>query len=232
MTIKIAGCDLGNASASFVIAKVESDGTFDVENTAYISHDGNPFEVFKKWYRENNVVECAALGVTGLYAGELVEPALVLPEDACQEADRLAQSAGNSIPITARCSVFAKSEMTHYANQGKPTSELFKGFFGSVARNAGALLSKNEAVRPVYLIGGLTRIHSFVEAFSGAVGKTAVLPENRLTLEAEGGASIAAGHVNGQGAFHLSADPDKLIHIQKNALRCWRLTIQQKTGSR
>ena len=293
MTIKIAGCDLGKASASFVIAKVAGDGAFDVESTAHISHDGNPFEVFKKWYRENNVVECAALGSTGLYAGELVEPALVLPEDACQEAaleanpmfphemnlvsvgargysvlsrrplngsnrnsdknadgirflyhflendkcssgageniqkiagrfglditeaDRLAQSAGNSIPITARCSVFAKSEMTHYANQGKPTSDLFKGFFGSVARNAGALLSKNGAGGPVYLIGGLTRIHSFVEAFSGAVGKTAVLPENRLTLEAEGAASIAAGHVNGQGAFHLPADPDKLIHIQK-----------------
>lgn len=293
ITIKIAGCDLGKASASFVIAKVASDGTFDVESTAHISHDGNPFEVFKKWYRENNVVECSALGATGLYAGELVEPALVFPEDACQEAaleanpmfpeemnlvsvgargysvlsrcppnssnrnsdknndsmrffyhflendkcssgageniqkiagrfgldikeaDRLAQSAGNSIPITARCSVFAKSEMTHYANQGKPTSELFKGFFGSVARNAGALLSKNRAGGPVYLIGGLTRIHSFVEAFSDAVGNAAVLPGNCLTLEAEGAASIAAAHVNGQGAFHLPADPDDLINIQK-----------------
>ena len=46
-----------------------------------------------------------------------------------EEADRLAGAAGNSIPITARCSVFAKSEMTHYANQGKPTSELLKRFF-------------------------------------------------------------------------------------------------------
>jgi len=32
------------------------------------------------------VAECAALGATGLYAGELVSPVLVFPEDACQEA--------------------------------------------------------------------------------------------------------------------------------------------------
>jgi activator of 2-hydroxyglutaryl-CoA dehydratase/predicted nucleotide-binding protein (sugar kinase/HSP70/actin superfamily) len=287
--IKIAGCDLGKASASLIIGKVSDNGTFDVESSAYISHDGNPFEVFKKWYRENNVAECAALGATGLYAGELVGPAMVLPEDACQEAaleanpvfphemslvsvgargysvlsrsradhsdknydgkrflyhflendkcssgagenirkiagrfgldieeaDRLGSSAGTTIPITARCSVFAKSEMTHYANQGKPLSELFKGFFESVARNAVALLSRNGAKGPVYLIGGLTRIQSFVEAFSDAAGKTVLLPENCLTLEAEGAAAIAAARVKGQGAFHLPADPDDLIHIQK-----------------
>ncbi len=291
MTMRVAGCDLGKASAGFVVAKVEGDGTFEVESTAHITHEGNPFEVFKKWYRENNIAECAALGATGLYAGELVEPVRVFPEDACQEAaleanpmfphemnlmrvgargysvlsrrpqngskanlnnhndpmgffyhfqendkcssgggeniqkiagrfgldirkaDRLARSAENGIPITARCSVFAKSEMTHYANQGKPTGELFNGFFGSVARNAGALLSKNGAKGPVYLIGGLTRIHSFVEAFSHAIGQRAIVPENCLTLEAEGAASIAADHVNGQG--HLPADPDALIRIQK-----------------
>jgi len=33
-----------------------------------------------------------------------------------EEADKMAVSAKNEISITARCSVFAKSEMTHYAN--------------------------------------------------------------------------------------------------------------------
>ncbi|MBC2714472.1 MAG: hypothetical protein HF978_04100 [Desulfobacteraceae bacterium] len=312
MTIKIAGCDLGKASASFVIAKVKGDGSFDVESTAHISHEGNPFEVFKKWYRENNVGQCTALGATGLYAGELKEPVLVFPEDACQEAaieadaaapdemnlvsvgargysvlarrpadggsganapkasdasgsldrqnssrffyqflendkcssgageniakmtnrfgleidaaDELAVSAEKSIPITARCSVFAKSEMTHYANQGKPARELFKGFFGSVAGSTAGLLAKNNTSGPAYLIGGLTRIQSFVDAFSDATGKTVVLPENRLTFEAEGAARIAADRIATAHAAPnampkatttLPKDPELLIDIQE-----------------
>lgn len=297
MTIKIAGCDIGKASVGFVIATVNGDGTFDVESTAHISHDGNPFEAFKEWYRENNVAQCAALGATGLYAGELVKPVLVFPEDACQEAtidadvaapdemnlvsvgargysvltrrlaegvaganvdnpqnasrffyeflendkcssgageniakmtnrfgmeidaaDELAVSAEKNIPITARCSVFSKSEMTHYANQGKPAGELFKGFFGSVAGNTAGLLAKNNTCGPVYLIGGLTRIQSFVDAFSAAAGRDVILPENRLTFEAEGAARIAAAHVAANTAPHdmtdLPKEPGSLIDIQ------------------
>jgi activator of 2-hydroxyglutaryl-CoA dehydratase/predicted nucleotide-binding protein (sugar kinase/HSP70/actin superfamily) len=265
-----------------------------VENTEYISHEGNPFGVFKKWYQDNNVAECAALGATGLYAGELVSPVLVFPEDACQEsaleadpmipdemnlvsvgargysvlarrsadgdsrvnadnqqnasrffyqflendkcssgagenirkmtnrfgleieaADKLAVSAAKSIPITARCSVFAKSEMTHYANQGKPASELFKGFFGSVAGNTVGLLAKNKTSGPIYLIGGLTRIQSFVDVFSADAGRDVILPENCLTFEAEGAARIAAAHVAANATADLPKDPESLIDIQE-----------------
>ena len=41
-----------------------------------------------------------------------------------EEADRLASRATDAIPITARCSVFAKSELTHFANQGRPLDAL------------------------------------------------------------------------------------------------------------
>ncbi len=106
MTMKIAGCDLGKASASFVVAGINDDGHIDVEHTSHISHDGNPFDVFKKWYQEKNIAECAALGATGLYAGELVEPVLVLPEDACQEAaleaDSTAPDEMNLVSVGAR----------------------------------------------------------------------------------------------------------------------------------
>ncbi|MFZ2808261.1 MAG: hypothetical protein WA017_05485 [Desulfosalsimonadaceae bacterium] len=86
MTVKIAGCDLGKASACFVTARLKDDGAMEVETATRVSHDGDPFGAFKSWYRENNISKCAALGVTGLYADELKAPALVFPEDACQEA--------------------------------------------------------------------------------------------------------------------------------------------------
>ncbi len=83
---RIAGCDLGKSSAGFFIADVRADGTFEGGKATRVSHDGNPFETFKKWYMENRIAECAALGATGLYAGELKAPVMVFPEDACQES--------------------------------------------------------------------------------------------------------------------------------------------------
>jgi hypothetical protein len=56
------------------------------------------------------------------------------------EADALALSAERAIAITARCSVFAKSEMTHFGNQGEPRDALFLGYFDSIARYVAALL--------------------------------------------------------------------------------------------
>jgi hypothetical protein len=199
MSRRIAGCDLGKASSSFAIASVGDGGEVVIEDVQYLLHEGKPLELFREWYREKDVASCAALGATGIYADELTDPVLTLPEDSCQEAalelqsgledslnlvsigargygilsrkpggserpgrnggapsftyqylendkcssgtgenikkiagrfglsieeaDALAQSAPDGIPITARCSVFAKSEMTHFANQGKPTGE-------------------------------------------------------------------------------------------------------------
>ena len=58
MTLRVAGCDLGKASAGFVIVKVNQDGALEVENAAYTSHEGNPFGVFKKWYQDNHDEPC------------------------------------------------------------------------------------------------------------------------------------------------------------------------------
>ncbi|MCP4039417.1 MAG: hypothetical protein GY733_20920, partial [bacterium] len=268
MSTRIAGCDLGKASASFVLARILDDGKLVVDDTWYLLHDGSPLEAFSKWYAENDVASCDALGATGIYADELTDVAAIVPEDSCQqaalelqpelegalnlvtigargysvlcrrpadesgkpanggaprylyhyvendkcssgtgeniakiagrfglsieEADAMAVAAGESIPITARCSVFAKSEMTHFANQGKPTGELFRGYFASVARNTHSLLARNRVDGPVYLIGGPTRIRSFVDAFEALVGDEVHSPQYADCLDALGAAAIAA----------------------------------------
>ncbi len=66
-----------------------------------------------------------------------------------EEADALARGASDTIPITARCSVFAKSEMTHFGNQGRPADALFRGYFGSIARYVAALLARARVEGPV-----------------------------------------------------------------------------------
>ncbi len=284
MKYRIAGCDLGKVSASFVTAVVEENGEIKIEDANHLYHDGNPLSVFKKWYRENNIAACKGLGATGHYAEELVLPVMVFPEEACQEAlldsdhsfpetmnlvsagasgysvlsrtsgldmkgesgkyyyqylendkcssgsgeniqkisarfgldiaeaDRLAKEADGTIPITARCSVFSKSEMTHYANQGKSTNELFKGFFGSVAGNISSLLSRNRADGPVYFIGGCAIVDSLKEAFNGIINETINYPENNLTFEAEGAVRLAVENVKNK-SITLPEDPEQLIKI-------------------
>jgi activator of 2-hydroxyglutaryl-CoA dehydratase/predicted nucleotide-binding protein (sugar kinase/HSP70/actin superfamily) len=287
MTLKIAGCDLGKASAGFVIGTVDDDGTVTVEDAQYILHEGDPLGQFKTWYRDNHVDTCAALAATGVHADELDAPVLILPEDSCQEAalelspelegalnlvsigargygvltrrpadadsrsqgylyqylendkcssgtgeniqkiadrfglgieeaDRMALSADDGIPITARCSVFAKSEMTHFANQGKPTAELFKGYFGSVARNTYALSTRNRVEGPVYLIGGPSGIRSFRTAFEDLLGEPVMSPPFAECFEAAGAAAIAAQQAQNAHLDHLPEDPAELVKAKQS----------------
>ncbi|MDP6404584.1 MAG: BadF/BadG/BcrA/BcrD ATPase family protein [Alphaproteobacteria bacterium] len=280
--MRIAGCDLGKASVGFVIAEVSEDGKIEIEDRRYTLHDGDPMGHFAAWYRDNDIASCGALAATGVYADELCEPVLMLPEDSCQEAalelspelegalnlvsigargygvlsrrpagngsakfhyqylendkcssgtgeniqkitdrfglavaeaDELALSVADSIPITARCSVFAKSEMTHFANQGRPTAELFKGYFGSVARNTYALATRNQVEGPVYLIGGPAQIQSFRSAFEELMGAPVTSPPLAECFEAAGAMAIAAQQARaGNGAGRaLPQDPAALL---------------------
>lgn len=282
--LRIAGCDLGKASARFVVAQIGADGALAIEDTRCEPHDGDPVGLFSAWYREQGIASCAVLAATGVHADELRDPVLVLPEDSCQEAalelspgledalnlvsigasgygvlsrkpaaagpngggskyiyqylendkcssgageniqkiadrfglavgeaDHKALAAGEGIPITARCSVFAKTEMTHFANQGKPTGDLFKGFFASVARNTYALATRNRVDGPVYLIGGPARIASFRQAFEELLGAPVKTPPHAECFEAVGAAAIAALQARGQKFAPLPDEPAELV---------------------
>lgn len=279
----VAGCDLGKATAKFVILNVGDDGSLVVKDYRCIVHDGRPLDVFKKWYNEQHIDSCTALAATGLHSEELVAPVVSgLPEDACvssalrlqtdiqgpvnlvslgargyfvftrnrqghinyiendkcssgtgetivkiasrfglglEEADRLAAGAPVGIPISARCSVFAKSEMTHFGNQGKPTDQLMKGYFESVARNVTALLSRVRIEGPVYLMGGGARLVTFVKAFKDLAGGVVRIVGEPQLFEALGAALLAADQCRGEKLPKLPADPARLITPRQTRFR-------------
>ena len=124
------------------------------------------------------------------------------------EADRAAGRVTRSIPITARCSVFAKSEMTHYGNQGKPAAELFRGYFESVAGYVAALLGRIQVPGPVYLTGGGARLAAFVRALGEATRAPIVVPAEAQLLESLGALRLAA---EGTPPDRLPDDPDALL---------------------
>ena len=150
-------------------------------------------------------------------AGENIKKTVVRFGLDIKTADDMARAADEGIPITARCSVFAKSEITHFANQGKDTGRLLKGFFDSTARNVRGLLARQEVDGDVYLIGGCSRIGAFVNAFEQAIDRKVQILENGLCFEALGAATLAAEHFQNNGKVSLPEDVSSLIQVQKKS---------------
>ena len=273
--VRVAGCDLGTASARFVVARMQAGGELVVESCEEVEHGGDPLRALCDWYRRHDVASCAALGATGRYAAQLRSPVLSgLPEDAClelalehrselpgslsvvrigargysvltrsasgdvrftenekcssgtgetmvklagrfdlsvEEADALARSSEISVPISARCSVFAKSEMTHFANAGQPAAALFRGYFESVARHVAALLARLRVPGPVLVLGGASRIQTLVDALRRDVPGELILPADGSTWEALGAARAASQQLAARTPAPLPADPAELL---------------------
>jgi activator of 2-hydroxyglutaryl-CoA dehydratase/predicted nucleotide-binding protein (sugar kinase/HSP70/actin superfamily) len=276
MSKRVAGIDLGKSSLSFLIATSDGKGQLAVEQRGTVDHRGKPHDAFFEWYREHGVADVAQLAATGLYAGELLAPVRIYPEDSCAEAaldldgelpaalnlvtlgargygvlsrqesgvcrylendkcssgtgenaeriaarfgltlveaDRLAVASDETVSITARCSVFSKSEMTHYANQGRDAGALFKGYFASIAGNAFALLCRNRVDGPVYLAGGLSRVKSVRDTMEALIGGPLGTLPHPMTLEALGAAALAAEESQ---TARLPADPTALVESREH----------------
>ena len=150
------------------------------------------------------------------------------------EADNMALTAENSISITARCSVFAKSEMTHFANQGKNKKELLKGFFDSVAKNCASLINRNRVDGSVYLTGGCSQSQAFRQSFAEVLNQDILIPENALTFTALGASLVAKEQMDNPDA--LPEDPTELIKEKKERFSSlevaakWKdmVTVQQE----
>ena len=136
-----------------------------------------------------------------------------------EEADTAALVADESIPITARCSVFAKSEMTHFGNQGRNADALFRGYFNSIGTYVSALLARTRVDGPVHVIGGCSRIRSLVAGLEQAAGTEVQISDHALYLEAIGALSLASEQVLSAGARALPDDPNTLIQVQARRFR-------------
>ena len=134
------------------------------------------------------------------------------------EADRLAVAARTSVPITARCSVFAKSEMTHFANQGRPADALFRGYFGAVAAYVVALLERVRVPGPVLAVGGPSGLEALVRALAEAAAQPVTVPEHARSAEALGALVLAAEQVRAR-AGTLPEDPAVLLRPSARGFR-------------
>jgi predicted CoA-substrate-specific enzyme activase len=101
-----------------------------------------------------------------------------------------------SIPrIAGRCSVFAKTDITHHQQEGVAVEDILLGLAYAVVRNyKGAVVRKLPLQKPLLFIGGVAHNQGIVTAlndvFDLAAGEL-IVPEYFSQAEAVGAASIA-----------------------------------------
>jgi hypothetical protein len=102
-------------------------------------------------------------------------------------------SAGQAIPISKMCTVFAESEVVDRVADGANVSEIVRGVHEMVAGKAATLvrwLSK-DVLFPVVFSGGVAKNPGVVRALKRSLGGVIVVPEHPQIIGALGAALIA-----------------------------------------
>jgi activator of 2-hydroxyglutaryl-CoA dehydratase/predicted nucleotide-binding protein (sugar kinase/HSP70/actin superfamily) len=139
--------------------------------------------------------------------GETVEGLCTRLGRSLDEAVAAAEASPDGVTVTSRCAVFAKSELTHFANQGEPHGRIFKGLFAGVARNVHSLYDKSKVDGPVVLVGH----GALIAPVAGGIARLSDAP---VTVAPEAGAFEALGAAAFAAAtapVTLPADPAALV---------------------
>ncbi len=124
------------------------------------------------------------------------------------EAVELAAAAEDGVTVTSRCAVFAKSELTHFANQGETHGRIFRGLFAGVARNVYSLYDKSRVEGPLVLIGHGALIGPVAAGVVALNGGEGVVAPQAGVFEALGALRHAV-HRAARRSF--PADPETLV---------------------
>ena len=145
---------------------------------------GNGLEIF----RENS--RCSQ--GTGNFLRQLVERFSL----DIAEASELCADVEKPAPLSGRCPVILKTDMTHLANKGENRAQILAGLFDAVCENVTVLIKPGINPPNVYLIGGVSRSRRIQNTFRNSLQKLGMtlmpLDENgALFMEAIGAAAVA-----------------------------------------
>ncbi len=124
--------------------------------------------------------------------GETVEGLCSRLGRSLAEAVVLAEQSPDGVTVTSRCAVFAKSELTHFANQGEPHGRIFRGLFAGVARNVHSLYDKSKVDGPVVLVGHGSLVAPIAEGIAALSAAPVTVAEQAGVFEALGALAFSA----------------------------------------
>jgi predicted CoA-substrate-specific enzyme activase len=142
-------------------------------------------------FRENS--RCAQ--GTGNFLRQLVERFDLTVEEAAE----LAAAVDEAAPLSGRCPVILKTDMTHLANKGERKERILAGLLDAICENVQVLVKPSLSPGRVVLAGGVARarrvrehFRRFLERHGMELCETA--PEDGLFVEATGCALVAVDH--------------------------------------
>jgi predicted CoA-substrate-specific enzyme activase len=115
------------------------------------------------------------------------------------EASELCADVENPAPLSGRCPVILKTDMTHLANKGEGRAQILAGLFDAVCANVLVLVRPGVSPEHVCLLGGVSRSRriqrTFAQALAGSgMTLTPLAPKDALFFEATGAALEAVDH--------------------------------------
>ena len=167
----------------------------DVGPATVVSIGGHGFSVLElrehgvEIFRENS--RCSQ--GTGNFLRQLVERFDLTIE----EASALCESVDDPAPLSGRCPVILKTDMTHLANQGQSRARILAGLYDAVAENVQVLVKPRLCPPRVVLVGGVSRSLRIREHFGRFLARHELTFEtleddDALFIDALGCASVAA----------------------------------------
>lgn len=132
---------------------------------------------------------------TGNFLRQLCERFNLTPA----EASELCAEVEKSAPLSGRCPVILKTDMTHLANKGENRESILAGLFDAVCENVMVLVKPGISPADVALIGGVSRSRRIRKSFAAKLAAQQmnlldVLPEDAEFFEAIGCALQAASN--------------------------------------
>jgi activator of 2-hydroxyglutaryl-CoA dehydratase len=114
-----------------------------------------------------------------------------------EEAARLTETVAEAAPLSGRCPVILKTDMTHLANKGERQERILAGLLDAIAESAEVLVKPRRSPPRVLLTGGVSRARRVREHFRSFLERNGmslleVDLEQTLALEAIGCAVQAA----------------------------------------
>ncbi len=142
---------------------------FSDESATLVSIGSHGFSVLElrptgtEVFRENS--RCSQ--GTGNFLRQLVERFNL----SIEEASELCAGVEKPAPLSGRCPVILKTDMTHLANKGESRAQILAGLYDAVCENVQVLLKPRTSPPKVVLLGGVTRARRIRDNFRAFLGR-------------------------------------------------------------
>lgn len=118
-------------------------------------------------------------------------------EVSLSEMNELALRAGDAMPVSSLCAIFAQQEIISALSRGTPVEVVLAGMYGGFARKILTMANPLRIEREVVLTGGTCKHAALQAAFRRELGFDVLIPEEPLLTGALG-AALLAGKYGGR----------------------------------